>query len=149
MKSQNDGPASPNAMAVKHLESYLAPLRLAVVEESGFPLICSLWFHYADERLYCATAKTSKVAEYLRRNPKCGFELAPNEPPYFGVRGHGIASVSTEGADDLLARLVDRYLGTRDSEFSRWLLGRAREEVAIQIEIEWITSWDYSSRMSK
>lgn len=149
MKSQNDEARRPNDMAFNHLGSYVAPLRLSVVEESGFPLICSLWFHYEDERLYCATANTSKVAECLRRNPKCGFELAPNDPPYFGVRGHGIASVSAEGADDLLARLVDRYLGTRDSRFSRWLLGRAEDEVAIQIEIKWITSWDYSSRMSK
>jgi nitroimidazol reductase NimA-like FMN-containing flavoprotein (pyridoxamine 5'-phosphate oxidase superfamily) len=149
MKPRNGSDYSPDDAVIEHLEGYVAPLRLAVVDESGFPLICSLWFHYRDGRIYCATAQASRIAECLRRNPKCGFELAPNRPPYFGVRGRGRATVSSEGGDELLGRLVDRYIETRESAFSKWLLGRDAEEVVIEIEIEWTTSWNYSDRMSK
>jgi len=123
-------------------------LRLAVLGESGFPLVCSLWFGYDGGKLFCATTRQSKLVERLRANPRCGFELAPNEPPYFGVRGQGIATVSSEAAMDLLGDLVDRYLGRRDTNFAQWLLGRTEDEVAISIDIRWMTSWDFRQRMS-
>jgi nitroimidazol reductase NimA-like FMN-containing flavoprotein (pyridoxamine 5'-phosphate oxidase superfamily) len=130
------------------LESYRAPLRLGVVDPSGFPLLCSLWFKFDHGRILCATTKDSRVVECLRENPKCGFELAPNEPPYFGVRGRGLTRTGPEGAMELLETLVDRYLGSRETKFAEWLLSRTDEEVVIEIDIQWMTSWDYSSRMS-
>ena len=130
------------------LRDYRSPLRLAVVGDSGFPLICSLWFAYEEGRLLCATTRQAKVAESLLANPKCGFEIATNEPPYFGVRGQGVATVSSDGAIDLLGNLVDRYVGSRETKFAGWLLNRAADEVTIQIDIRWMTSWDYTGRMS-
>jgi hypothetical protein len=50
---------------------------------------------------------------------------------------------------ELLGSLVDRYVGSRDTKFSKWLLGRTEDEVAVEIDIQWMTSWDYSGRMSK
>jgi len=46
-----------------------------------------------------------------------------------------------------LLRLLDRYLGSRDSGFATWLIERASTEVAIRIEPTWLTSWDFSKRM--
>jgi hypothetical protein len=130
------------------LETYRSPLRLAVLSDSDFPLICSLWFAYEEGRLFCATTRQAKVVECILANPRCGFEVASNEPPYFGVRGRGLATISTDGSMDLLGKLVDRYLGSRETKFSRWLLSRADDEVTIEIDIRWMTSWDYSGRMS-
>jgi len=48
----------------------------------------------------------------------------------------------------ILLRLIDRYLGERDSAFACWLVERAHTEVAIRIQPDWITSWDFSGRMS-
>jgi hypothetical protein len=141
--------AWPESRVSEFLKTYRAPLRLAVNDVSGFPLICSLWSHYEGGLLFCATTRQSKVVSRLREDPKCGFELAPNEPPYFGVRGHGLATVRSEGAMELLGSLVDRYVGSRDTKFSKWLLGRTEDEVAVEIDIQWMTSWDYSGRMSK
>lgn len=131
------------------LETYRAPLRVAVHDPSGFPLICSLWFRYDRGRILCATTKQSKVVACLLENPKCAFELAPNEPPYFGVRGRGLATIRSEGAMAVLGSLVDRYLGSRETSFAKWLLGRTEEEVVIELEIQWMTSWDFSARMSE
>ena len=129
------------------LASYLAPLRISAVADSGFPLICSLWFEYADGAIWCATKKQAKIVEILSRNPKCAFELAPNEPPYFGVRGQAEASIQHENAGELLERLIDKYLGTRDSSLALNLLKRVSDEVAIRMEPVSLYSWDYRSRM--
>ena len=130
------------------LASYQAPMRLAVMSGSGFPLICSVWFAYDGERILCATTRQSKIVECIGADPKCAFEFAPNEPPYYGVRGHGTATVSSEGSMDLLGSLVDRFLGARDTDFARWLLSRTKDEVTLSIEPHWITAWDYRDRMS-
>lgn len=137
-----------DARVAEFLEGYRAPLRLAVQDGSGFPLICSLWFIYEENRIRCATTRDSKVVRCLEANSKCAFELAPNEPPYFGVRGRARATIRSDGAIELLGTLIERYLGTRDTELGRWLLGRSEEEVVIELEIDWMTSWDYSDRMS-
>jgi hypothetical protein len=130
------------------LEQYRSPMRLAVLSDSGFPLICSLWFAYEEGRLFCATKRQAKVVDCILANPRCGFEIATNETPYFGVRGNGVATVSADGSMDLLGNLVDRYLGSRETKFSRWLLSQADDEVKIEIDIRWMTSWDYRGRMS-
>lgn len=139
--------AWPIERVEEFLATYRAPLRLAVQAESGFPLLCSLWFIYEGERLLCATQRDAAVVRNLERDARCGFELAPNEPPYFGVRGRGLASIETDGADVLLGRLIERYLGEEETKLGSWLLGRAEQEVVVSIELAWITSWDYSDRM--
>ena len=49
--------------------------------------------------------------------------------------------------EEILCRLLDRYLGSRETPLARWLLSRASQEVAIRIEPERLTSWDFSRRM--
>ena len=79
--------------------------------------------------------------------PRCAFEIAPNEPPYWGVRGRATASLEPEGASALLRRLLDRYLGSADSSLGQFLLARAEEELVVRLRPSRIASWDYSGRM--
>ena len=134
------------------IESYLKeaeiPLRLACVDAKGFPLVCSLWYCFEGGYLWCATHETAKLTKLLQQNPKCAFEVAPNDMPYRGVRGQGLARLVREEAGQILPALIDRYLHGRYAGLTGWLLGRVNEEYAIQIEIHWITSWDFSERMS-
>lgn len=130
------------------LSSYRAPVRIAVQTGAGFPMLCSLWFLWEDGRLLCATHRNSRLVEHLGSDSRCAFELAPNEPPYFGVRGHGFATIRSEGAEELLGRLIDRFTGDRDSRLARWLMSRAADEVCVSVEPKWLTSWDYRERMN-
>lgn len=129
------------------LESFEAPARVAVTTEKGFPLICSLWYRFVDDRLLCATQRDARVARALERDPRCAFEVSTNEAPYRGVRGRAVARIDGEGGEAELGRLLDRYVGGRDSEFAQWLLSRADSEVVLTLEPEWMTSWDFSDRM--
>lgn len=129
------------------LDRFVAPLRLASTDGAGFPRVCSLWVRRRGDELVCATQSDAWIARALGRNARCGFELAPNEPPYFGIRGRGVARIDPDENAAELGRLIDRYLGDRSSELARWLLSRAEDEVVISIAVDSTTSWDYRDRM--
>lgn len=137
-----------NAQAIDaFLASALIPLRLACVTDSGRPLICSLWYLADSDSLWCATQDSARIVDYFERNPACAFEIAPETMPYKGVRGQGRAIVRPDEGSAVLGRLIDRYFGNRDSDFAQWLLSRAEHEVALQIQPDWLTAWDFSGRM--
>ena len=81
------------------------------------------------------------------RAGRCAFEVAGCEPPYRGVRGRATATVAPDEELATLRRLVERYLGSTDSAFASWLLGRTAPEVVLHLDPLEISSWDYSARM--
>ncbi len=131
------------------LTTFDAPLRLAATRADDFPILCSLWFRYETGHLFCATQHDAQIARALAEDGRCAFELAPNDPPYHGVRGRGHAELRTQGGEAELERLIDRYLGDRSSRLAGWLLSRAAHEVVLAIQIDWVTAWDYRARMSQ
>lgn len=130
-----------------HLEESVVPLRLAIHGATGFPVLVSLWYLYEDRCLWCAVQRDSRVGQLVRRESRCAFEVAPNEPPYYGVRGQGHAHLVPECGSSILRRLMDRYLGDRYTSLRSWLEARAATETAIRIEPVRLTSWDFSQRM--
>lgn len=138
------GPWS-SAQVNDHLQRAVIPLRLATA--GTFPLVQSLWFHFDGASLWCATQADSVVACRIAREANVGFEVAPDTPPYRGVRGTGHATIDADRGPDVLERLIDRYLGSEPTPLSTWLRSRAATEVAICITDLTVTSWDYSARM--
>lgn len=131
----------------RFLATFEAPLRLAALDPDGYPRVCSLWYRAEGTRLHCATQREAWITRAFTTDPRCGFELGPNTPPYYGVRGRGRVEIASEGGAEELSGLLDRYLGGRDGELAKWLLARADREVVLSIDIDWITSWDYRARM--
>ena len=124
------------------------PLRLATVGKDGFPRVVSVWYLAEALNLQCVSHRDSPLVKLLSANDRVGFEVAPNEPPYHGVRGQGIATLSPLGERDTLDKLVERYLGGAESSVANWLLSRREEEMLIRIEPVRLFSWDYRERMS-
>jgi nitroimidazol reductase NimA-like FMN-containing flavoprotein (pyridoxamine 5'-phosphate oxidase superfamily) len=129
------------------LRATVIPIRLACSDAEGVPLICSLWYLYDDEALWCATQQSAAIVRRLENQQQCGFEIAPEAMPYRGVRGQGKVTLFSDKGEAVLQRLIDRYLDKRDSDFASWLIKRADTEVAIKIQPDWLTSWDFSRRM--
>lgn len=123
------------------------PVRLAVLGRSGHPLIASLWYLHRDGALWCAVQQEAAIAQALERDPRCAFEIAPDRPPYHGLRGQGEAVWVPDQAESVLRALIDRYLGDARSDLARWLLGRIANETALRISPRRWSSWDYRSRM--
>ena len=129
------------------LQDTVIPLRLASAGGQG-PIVQSLWFLYEEGALWCATQADSMVTTRVRREPKVGWEVSPDLPPYRGARGRGTVSVvdDPELAGDVLRQLIVRY-GQGGTELESWLLSRVSTEVALRIDDLVVTSWDYSPRM--
>ena len=138
-----------NSRSSEFFASTVIPLRLACIDRDGDPLVCSLWYLYSEGALWCATQQSARVVGFLEAEPRCGFEVAPETMPYCGVRGQGRVSLLPAEGPGMLLRLIDRYLGNRDSGFASWLITRSADEVAMRIEADWVTSWDFSKRMDK
>jgi hypothetical protein len=130
-----------------HLAETVVPLRLACVEASGHPRVLSLWFEWREGALWCATSPRSRLARWLAAEPRCGFEVVPDVPPYRGVRGRASATLDAGRGGEVLERLIDRYIGSRDTRLARWLLARSAGEIAIRIEPASFASLDFSARM--
>ena len=131
---------------IEHLEGAIIPIRLSVISPGGWPLIASLWFFMDTEGIWSATPKSSKVAKILFNTPKCGFEIASDNPPYFGIRGQAIAKISPGKAEEVLLSVLDKY-NQQNSSLAKWLLSRVDEEVAVHLKPIRIQSWDYTERM--
>jgi nitroimidazol reductase NimA-like FMN-containing flavoprotein (pyridoxamine 5'-phosphate oxidase superfamily) len=123
------------------------PLRLSCMGGDGFPRVVSVWYGYDGQNLRCVSHRSSQLVGLLRRSDRVGFELAPNEPPYYGVRGQGIATLDSDADGTALRQMLERYLGGTTSKLASWLLSRAEDEVLISIEPVRLFSWDYRERM--
>jgi nitroimidazol reductase NimA-like FMN-containing flavoprotein (pyridoxamine 5'-phosphate oxidase superfamily) len=130
------------------------PIRLACMSISDWPIVISLWYTYLNEKVYCATQNTAKVVKYLRKNPKCGFEIAGDSFPYRGVRGYGKASIVENKGEEILRMLIQKYLTGKETTISslklyKLLLSKEhlQNEVAIEIIPAAMFKWDYKKRM--
>jgi len=133
--------------AMDFLAETVIPLRLAVIAPSGWPVIVSLWFLAEDDVIWCATHRSAKIIRLLELNSQCAFEVAPDQPPYRGLRSQAKVELLPQRGADILKRLIDRYQRSRNSDLTHWLLSRSEEEIAIAITPARIQSWDYSARM--
>ena len=129
------------------LNSSRAPMRVALQTRNGL-LIVPLWFSYRDGCLWSCSPRSSTLAKSLANHPEVAFDISTNEIPYQGVRGRALAECLTPDGTKELEELLERYLTDSDSQLARWLLSRADNEVLIRWDITWLTSWDFSSRMS-
>ena len=110
-------------------------------------MVMSLWFHYRNGQLFCATQKSARVISYLRNNPRCAFEIAGDLPPYCGVRGQAIAKIDDKIGAKILEQLLARYLGGTDNALAQSLQAKSENEVAIVLKPITVFTWDFSGRM--
>lgn len=130
----------------KFLSDSRVPMRLSFMTRKGM-LIVPVWFRYRDSCFWSCSPSESLLVKSLNENPAVAFDVSTNDIPYQGVRGRGLARCSTAPDKTALEGLLDRYIDGADSELGQWLLNRTGSEAVIEIEVEWLTSWDFSDRM--
>jgi len=106
-----------------------------------------MWYLYKDGKFYLATPATAKVVSYLKNNPKCAFEVASDNPPYCGIRGHAKVKIKDSIGLSILKELLKRYIGDLESPLAKKLLSRDLPEVAIELSPKSIYKWDFTDRM--
>lgn len=149
-KQPSNGPRLTGPWDREAAEAFLAeqliPVRLATSGRSG-AMVQSMWFEFRDDALWCATQADSLIVRRLRNDPRVGYEVAGDRPPYRGVRGRATADIDDRAAADVLDRLIERYLDDPSCTLARWLRSRAATEVALRLTPLTMHSWDYSARM--
>ncbi len=130
----------------KFLVETRIPIRLSLEGRNGL-LIVPVWFEYNAGRFVACSPNDSTLVQSLRARPAVAFDVSTNDMPYRGVRGRGIASCTTTQDGGNLTSLLRRYTGSTDNSLARWLLNRPGLEALIEIELTWVMSWDFSSRM--
>ncbi|NCF69525.1 MAG: hypothetical protein GWP61_26540 [Chloroflexi bacterium] len=132
----------------EYLQETKIPLRLSTTTTSGWPVVLSLWYLYEEGALYCATSQNAKVVDYLMNEPRCGFEVAADRPPYCGVRGRALAQIEADAGLEILERLLVRYLGGIENKLAQGLLNRTIPEAAIRLKPQSVYSWNFTDRMA-
>ena len=132
----------------EYLQETKIPLRLSTITALGWPVVLSLWYLFEEGTLYCATPQRARVVDYLVREPRCGFEVAADQPPYCGVRGRAVARIEEDRGVEILERLLVRYLGGVGNQLAQGLLNRPDQEVAIRLEPQSFYEWNFSDRMA-
>ena len=135
-----------NSKELELLPDSKIPIRIAFIKPNGVPNVMSLWFEQIDGKIYCATQKSAKIISHLKNNSACGFEIATDKPPYKGIRGEGTVKIIDNGTE-ILDILIAKYLGEKESTLSKYLKTNSHTEVAIEITVQKIFSYDYSKRM--
>jgi hypothetical protein len=136
---------------IRSFSDYLAkvriPIRLSFRTESGWPFVLSLWFIYRDGLIYCATQEDARIVRYLENEPRCGFEIAGDLPPYCGIRGQARARVDRELGAEILEALLIRYLNGVENPLAKRLQTQAGQEVALVLDPINCFSWNFTERM--
>lgn len=130
-----------------YLKETVIPIRLACRTGSGWPFILSLWYLYADGSLYCATQAGARIVDHLNNDPRCAFEIASDRPPYCGIRGQARAEILPDLGEEILVRLLERYLGSTTNTLAKKLLRNRDSEVAIRLQPVSLYTWDFTNRM--
>ena len=145
----NKSSAWPESEVCLFLASSTIPMRIAT-STASYPTLCSVWYLFDEQQgdLLCVSHENSQLVSDLKENQKCSFEIAPNTPPYYGVRGKAAVTLSKDRALETLTNLMSRYLGGTESSLAKWLIGRSDEEYVLRLKPVQITSWDYRERMS-
>jgi hypothetical protein len=137
-----------NAAQIRQfLDSSVTPIRLAL-ETGGGLTIVPLWFIRDDAALWCASHRNSAIVRALAEPRHAAFDVSSNDIPYRGVRGRAGIRIRPELGGAILARLIERYLGSNTGALARWLLSRSADEVALEIQPSTMTAWDFSARMA-
>ena len=131
------------------LDEARVPVRLACNGTTGHPVLASLWYLPEDGRLWCATQQNASVATLLARDARCAFEVSVETAPYQGLRGQGLATLHEDRGEEILRKLMHRYLGNSRPQLARSLLARVATETAVAIEPQTLISWDYVERMGE
>ncbi len=131
----------------RFIDDTVIPLKVSVLTESGWPLLCSLWVIQEGDALLLATQRDAKVVQCLVRDPRCAFELSSEQPPYVGIRGRAVAEIDQQRGAEILDLALTRYLGGITSPLANRLRAKVATEVAIVLKPTVIYSWDFTERM--
>jgi PPOX class probable F420-dependent enzyme len=84
---------------------------LATIRPDGVPQVTPVWVDYEDGAVVFNTAVGRQKERNIRRDPRVTIEVTSQENPYQYVSITGHAEFVEEGADAMIDRLANKYMG--------------------------------------
>ena len=85
---------------------------LATLMPDGSPQVTPVWFDYDGEHIFINSARGRRKDKNIHRDQRVALEIMDPDDPYryLEIRGH-VVDISEEGADAVIDRLAQKYLG--------------------------------------
>ncbi|WP_326689529.1 MULTISPECIES: PPOX class F420-dependent oxidoreductase [unclassified Streptomyces] len=91
---------------------------VATIQPDGSPQVSPVWVKRDGDELLISTTVDRRKALNLRRDPRVTVLVHPPEEPYTYAELRGTATLTTEGAQELIDELSYKYVGKSYAEFN-------------------------------
>jgi len=149
VQASSEIPSMTSEEVYRMLESKMY-LRLATIDEQGWPNIHPVWFYYdrIKERLLLTTSKHAKKTQNVRDKPCVYFSIDNGDNAPKGVKGRGIVTIIEDSSKTISEgnKISMKYLGTLDHPVAKMFTEGAKKGNIVLIEISpmFFSTWDYS-----
>ena len=149
VQASSEIPSMTSEEVYRMLESKMY-LRLATIDEQGWPNIHPVWFYYdrIKERLLLTTSKHAKKTQNVRDKPRVYFSIDDGDNAPKGIKGRGIVTIIEDSSKTISEgnKISMKYLGTLDHPVAKMFTEGAKKGNIVLIEIspKFFSTWDYS-----
>ncbi|WP_019549222.1 PPOX class F420-dependent oxidoreductase [Streptomyces sulphureus] len=105
---------------------------VATVQPDGSPQLSPVWVQRDGDDLLVSTTADRRKALNLQRDPRVSVVVQPAEDPYLYAEIRGKATLTTEGGQQLIDELAQKYVGRPYAEFNPSSAGEA-ERLVVRI----------------
>jgi PPOX class probable F420-dependent enzyme len=106
---------------------------LATLMPDGSPQVTPVWIDYDGQYVLINSAVGRQKDENIRRDGRVSLSIMDPDNPYRYVEIRGrVAEITTEGADDLIDRLANKYTGNEKYPWRRPGEQRVTYKVAVE-----------------
>lgn len=93
--------------------------KLVTLNRDGSPQITFMWHELRDGCFYFSTTRERLKFKNLSRDPRIAVAIDDPQNMQRGVIARGAATITEEGALDLITRLAERYVGREGARRTR------------------------------
>ncbi|MBO8202847.1 PPOX class F420-dependent oxidoreductase [Streptomyces smyrnaeus] len=113
-------------------------IAVATIQPDGSPQVSPVWVKRDGEDVLFSTTVDRRKTKNLRRDPRVTVLVQPAEEPYTYAELRGTASLSSEGAQELIDELSRKYTGKSYAEFNP-ASDQDAERVVVRVTVDKVT----------
>ncbi|MFI8433617.1 PPOX class F420-dependent oxidoreductase [Streptomyces sp. NPDC079020] len=91
---------------------------IATIQPDGSPQLSPVWVKRDGDDVLISTTVDRRKEKNLRRDPRVTVVVQPADNPYTYAEIRGTATVTTEGGQELINELAQKYTGKKYAEFN-------------------------------
>lgn len=112
------------------------PITAAIVtlNPDGSPQLTYVWYEFDGQKFHVSTTDDRVKGRNLERDPRIALSMLDPQNPYRFVSMRGKATITHEGASDLIVRLAVRYQGPEGEAYGRTMQSPSRIIVTLDPE---------------